>query len=149
MGLGLELGGKDPALIRKHAAENLVDGAMYNSGQSCCGVENIYVYESTFDAFLAAAVETAKECKVGGLLQDDAVNLGPVVNVAAADNIRARIDDAIKNGAKLLVDEALFLAAKAKTAFIAPQILVNVDHTMRIMKEKTFGPVVMTKLLRS
>ncbi|KAJ3134879.1 hypothetical protein HK100_003223, partial [Physocladia obscura] len=147
MGLGLELGGKDPAYVRadadpKHAAENLVDGAMYNSGQSCCGVERIYVHESVFDAFVAAAVETAKEYKLGDSLQDDAVNLGPVVNVAAADNIRAHLDDAVKKGAKLLVDEALFPAAKPGTAFIAPQILVNVDHTMRIMKEETFGPVV-------
>ncbi|KAJ3386355.1 hypothetical protein HDU84_001596 [Entophlyctis sp. JEL0112] len=146
MGLGLELGGKDPAYVRadcdpKHAAENLVDGAMYNSGQSCCGVERIYVHESIFDAFVAEAAAVAATYKLGDPL-DPATNLGPVVNVNAANNIRAHVDEAVSKGAKLLVDPVLFPLAKPGTAFVAPQILVNVDHSMKIMKEETFGPVV-------
>ncbi|KAJ3290758.1 hypothetical protein HDU79_002972 [Rhizoclosmatium sp. JEL0117] len=146
MGLGLELGGKDPAYVRAdadplHAAENLVDGAMYNSGQSCCGIERIYVHESIYDAFVAEAARVASLYKLGDAL-DPQTNLGPVVNVAAADNIRAHVDDAVAKGAKLLVNEALFPLAKKGTAYVAPQVLVNVNHGMRIMKEETFGPVV-------
>ncbi|KAJ3006692.1 UNVERIFIED_CONTAM: hypothetical protein HDU68_003933 [Siphonaria sp. JEL0065] len=147
MGLGLELGGKDPAYVRAdadplNAAENLVDGAMYNSGQSCCGIERIYVHESVYDAFITEAARVASLYKLGDSLTDPSVNLGPVVNVAAADNVRAHIKDAVDKGAKLLVDGGLFPASKEGTAYIAPQVLVNVDHSMRIMKEETFGPVV-------
>ncbi|KAI9332817.1 Aldehyde/histidinol dehydrogenase [Obelidium mucronatum] len=149
MGLGLELGGKDPAYVRHdadplHAAENLVDGAMYNSGQSCCGIERIYVHESIYEPFIAEAARVASLYKLGDSLVDPAVNLGPVVSIAAADGIRGQIKDAVEKGAKLLVDEekAGFAIARPGTAYVAPQALVNVDHSMRIMKEETFGPVV-------
>ncbi|KAI8844956.1 aldehyde dehydrogenase [Chytridium lagenaria] len=120
---------KNPAYVREdadpaHAAENLIDGAMYNSGQSCCAIERIYVHEKVYDRFVEEAVKAA------------------MVKVAAADAIREHLRDAVAKGAKALVDESLFSVAKAGTAFVAPQVLVNVDHTMKIMTEETFGPVV-------
>jgi acyl-CoA reductase-like NAD-dependent aldehyde dehydrogenase len=112
----LELGGKDPAYVRadadiKYAAENLVDGAMYNSGQSCCAIERIYVHEKVCDEFLKHAVETVKGYKLGDPM-DEGTNLGPVVRVAAADAIRSQVDDAVFKGAKLLVDPSAFPLAK-------------------------------------
>ncbi|KAI8622319.1 Aldehyde/histidinol dehydrogenase [Chytriomyces sp. MP71] len=146
MGLGLELGGKDPAYVRadcdpKHAAENLVDGACYNSGQSCCGIERIYVHESIYDAFIAHAAATAAEYRLGDPL-DPKTNLGPVVNVAAAEAIRAHVEDAVQKGAKKCVDESLFPLATPGSAFVAPQILADVNHGMTLMKDESFGPIV-------
>ncbi|KAJ1559606.1 hypothetical protein HK405_009982 [Cladochytrium tenue] len=146
IGVGLELGGKDPAYVRSdtdlgYAAENIVDGAMYNAGQSCCAVERVYVHEDVFDAFVEKAVAIAKGYKLGPP-SDPEVSLGPVINSRAADLVRSHVQDAISKGAKPLIDESLFPAAKEGTAFVAPQILVNVDHSMRIMTEETFGPVV-------
>ncbi|KAJ3094428.1 hypothetical protein HDU97_008100, partial [Phlyctochytrium planicorne] len=146
IGLGLELGGKDPAYVRadmdpKNAAENLVDGAMYNSGQSCCAVERIYVHEKVYEAFLKEAVEVVKQYKLG-LPLDPETNLGCVVNKESADRIRKDVEDAVAKGAKTLIEPSLFPLAQPGTAFVAPQILVDVDHSMKIMSEETFGPVV-------
>ncbi|KAJ3273257.1 hypothetical protein HDV01_004615 [Terramyces sp. JEL0728] len=145
-GVGLELGGKDPAYVREDAdpisvADNLVDGAMYNSGQSCCAVERIYVHEKIYDEFVNRAVDTAKKYVLGSPFEAS-TNLGPVIKPEAATAIRAQIKDAVDNGAKCLIDESLFPVAKPGTAYVAPQILVNVNHTMKIMKDETFGPVV-------
>ncbi|KAI9333349.1 Aldehyde/histidinol dehydrogenase [Zopfochytrium polystomum] len=144
--VGLELGGKDPAYVRpdadiKYAAENIIDGVMYNSGQSCCAVERVYVHEAVFEEFVKAAVDVVKGYNLGTPF-DPAVNLGPVVNVRAASTIRAQVNDAVAKGAKTLIEPSLFPAAKDGTAFVAPQLLVNVDHSMSIMKDETFGPVV-------
>ncbi|KAJ3314651.1 hypothetical protein HDV04_005657 [Boothiomyces sp. JEL0838] len=146
IGVGLELGGKDPAYVREDAdpisvADNLVDGAMYNSGQSCCAVERIYVHEKIYDEFVNRAVETAKKYVLGSPF-DSASNLGPVIKPEAATAIRAQIKDAVDKGAKCLIDESLFPIAKPGTAYVAPQILVNVNHTMKVMRDETFGPVV-------
>ncbi|KAI8823813.1 Aldehyde/histidinol dehydrogenase [Chytriomyces cf. hyalinus JEL632] len=147
MGLGLELGGKDPAYVRadadpKHAAENIIDGAMYNSGQSCCGVERVYVHASVYDAFIRHAADTAAQYNLGDPF-DENTNLGPVVNVAAANAIRAQVEEAVSKGATKLVGEAAFAnVAKPGTAFVAPQVLINVDHSMKVMTEETFGPIV-------
>lgn len=146
MGLGLELGGKDPAYVRAdanldHAVENLVDGAMFNSGQCCCAIERIYVHESLYDKFVDGFVDLTRKYKLGNPL-DVATNLGPMVRTSAAEYVRGQIADAIKHGAKSLVDPALFPANKPGTPYLAPHVLVNVDHSMSVMSEESFGPVI-------
>ncbi|KAI0791352.1 Aldehyde/histidinol dehydrogenase [Abortiporus biennis] len=145
-GVGLELGGKDPAYVRADAnldytVGELVDGAMFNSGQSCCSIERIYVHESIFDKFVDKYAELTKKYKLGDPTLPD-TNLGPVVSAASADRIRKQVADAIKAGAKPLIPEDLFPAAKSGTAYVAPQVLINVDHSMEVMTEETFGPIV-------
>jgi acyl-CoA reductase-like NAD-dependent aldehyde dehydrogenase len=143
---GLELGGKDPAYVRPDAPmratiENLVDGAMFNSGQSCCAVERVYAHRDVYDQFVAGFVEMTKQYKLGNPL-DPATTLGPMVRADAADKARAHIADALKKGARALIDPALFPAAKEGAAYLAPQVLVDVDHSMLAMTEETFAPVV-------
>jgi acyl-CoA reductase-like NAD-dependent aldehyde dehydrogenase len=143
---GLELGGKDPAYVRPDCdfaptVENLVDGAFFNSGQSCCGIERIYVHEALFDRFVDAFVALTERYTLGDPL-DPKTNLGPVVRESAARTIQAQVDAALRAGAKALVDPAKFKAAKSGTPYMAPQVLVNVDHAMAVMTEETFGPVV-------
>ncbi len=144
--VGLELGGKDPAYVRADAdvafaVENLVDGAFFNSGQSCCGIERIYVHEAVYEDFLARAVALTNQYRLGNPT-DPATNLGPVVSVKAAGAIRAQIAEAIAEGAVPLIDTGKFPADEPGSPYIAPQILVNVTHQMRLMTEETFGPVV-------
>lgn len=143
---GLELGGKDPAYVRPdanldHAVENLVDGAFFNSGQCCCGIERIYVHADVYDRFVDGFVDLTKGYVLGNPL-DAATTLGPMVRTAAADFVRGQVGDAVAAGAKALIDEKHFVASKPGTAYLAPQVLVNVDHKMRVMTEETFGPVV-------
>lgn len=143
---GLELGGKDPAYVRAdadlaHAVENLVDGAFFNSGQCCCGIERIYVHESLYDQFVEGFVDLTKKYVLGNPL-DAATTLGPMVRTAAADFVRGQVEEAVAAGAKPLIDESLFPMSKKGTPYLAPQVLVNVDHSMRVMTEETFGPVV-------
>lgn len=145
VGVGLELGGKDPAYVRadadlESAIENLVDGVFFNSGQSCCGIERIYVHESLYDDFVAGAVELTQRYVLGNPLEPE-VTLGPLVRTAAADFVREHIAEALSKGARALVDERRFAASKAGTPYLAPQLLVDVDHSMRVMAEETFGPV--------
>jgi acyl-CoA reductase-like NAD-dependent aldehyde dehydrogenase len=143
---GLELGGKDPAYVRADAnlentVENLVDGAFFNSGQSCCGIERIYVHEDLYDNFVSKFVEITKTYKLGNPL-DENTNLGPMVKTSASNYVREQIKDAIKKGAKSLVDEKLFPASKKGTPYLSPHVIVDVNHTMSIMKDESFGPVV-------
>ncbi|MED5423156.1 MAG: aldehyde dehydrogenase family protein, partial [Pseudomonadota bacterium] len=143
---GLELGGKDPAYVRadadlENAVENLVDGAFFNAGQSCCGIERIYVHASLFDDFVAKFAEMTRQYKLGNPL-DAEVNLGPMVRKESADFVRSEVKKAVEQGAKALIDETLFSMSKEGTAYLAPQVLVNVDHSMSIMTEENFGPVV-------
>jgi acyl-CoA reductase-like NAD-dependent aldehyde dehydrogenase len=140
----LELGGKDPAYVRPDAniafaAENVVDAGYFNSGQSCCAMERIYVHEAVYDQFVEAAVAVINTYQLGSPT-DEATTLGPVVRTKAADYIRGQVARAIAKGAKPLIDEKRFPAAKEGTPYVAPQLLVNVDHTMDIMMEETFGP---------
>jgi acyl-CoA reductase-like NAD-dependent aldehyde dehydrogenase len=142
---GLELGGKDPAYVRPDAPmaatiENLVDGAMFNSGQSCCAVERIYVHRDVYDQFVEGFVELTKQYKLGNPL-DPATTLGPMVRADAADKARAHIADALKKGARALIDPALFPAARVGAPYLEPQVLVDVDHSMLVMAEETFAPV--------
>jgi len=143
---GLELGGKDPAYVRPdadlhYAVENLVDGAFFNSGQCCCGIERIYVHADLFDDFVEGAVELTKKYVLGNPL-DAATTIGPMVRTAAADFVRAQTADAVAQGAKSLIDEKLFPESRAGTPYLAPQVLVNVTHSMRAQREETFGPTV-------
>jgi acyl-CoA reductase-like NAD-dependent aldehyde dehydrogenase len=143
---GLELGGKDPAYVRADAplpqtVENLVDGAFFNSGQSCCGVERIYVHRTVFDEFVDGFVRLTGQYRLGNPLEKE-TTLGPMVRTAAAEGVRAQIRDAIKGGAKALIDPKAFSADKAGTPYLAPQVLVGVDHTMALMSEESFGPVI-------
>ena len=143
---GLELGGKDPAYVRKdadvsNAVENLVDGAFFNSGQSCCGIERIYVHEDVYDAFVKQFVEITKTYKLGNPL-DKETNLGPMVKTSASTYVREQIKDALSKGAKSLVSESLFENSKEGTPYLSPHVLVDVNHTMSVMKEESFGPVI-------
>jgi acyl-CoA reductase-like NAD-dependent aldehyde dehydrogenase len=145
-GIGLELGGKDPAYVRAdadlaHAVENVVDGAFFNSGQSCCGIERVYVARERFDDFVEAAAETVRGYRLGDPL-DPETTLGPLVRTSAADHVRGQVREAIAAGARALVDPAGFPAGREGTPYLAPQVLVDVDHGMRVMSEESFGPVV-------
>ncbi len=146
IGVGLELGGKDPAYVRadanlQHAIETVTDGAIFNSGQSCCGIERVYVDQSLFLEFVDGVTELVGGYRLGRP-DDRDTNLGPMVKTAAADFVRGQIDDAVAAGARALVDPARFDADEKGTPYLAPQVLVDVDHSMRIMTEETFGPVV-------
>ncbi|OAX41773.1 ALDH-like protein [Rhizopogon vinicolor AM-OR11-026] len=145
-GVGLELGGKDPAYVRadadlKDAVIQLVDGAMYNSGQSCCAVERIYVHESVYDNFVGEYVNEVQKLVLGDPTNKQ-TTLGPVISIASAEKIRKQVSSAVQMGAKALLPEALYPKAESGTTFVAPQVLVDVNHTMEIMKEETFGPIV-------
>ncbi len=145
IGVGLELGGNDPAYVRAdadlaHAAETLVDGAFFNSGQSCCGIQRIYVHRTLFDEFVERAVGLTMQYVLGNPL-DAHTTLGPVVRSAAAAEIRAIVAEAQAKGATGLIDPRAFPRDEAGTPYMAPQILVNVDHGMKIMADECFGPV--------
>jgi len=146
IGAGLELGGKDPAYVRAdvnldHAIENVVDGAFFNAGQSCCGIERVYVHESVFDTFVEGAAALVGRYRLGNPL-DKETTLGPMVRTKAADFVRDQIREAVAAGARALVDPKTFPADKEGTPYLAPQVLIDVDHSMRVMSEETFGPVV-------
>jgi acyl-CoA reductase-like NAD-dependent aldehyde dehydrogenase len=143
--LGLELGGKDPGYVRADAdldaaVDSLMDGAMFNAGQCCCGIERIYVHESLYDAFVEKAVAWVKTLKLGNPF-DAATTIGPMANKRFAAVVREQVAEAIAEGATPLIDPALFPEDDGG-AYLAPQILVNVNHEMRVMREESFGPVV-------
>ena len=144
--VGLELGGKDPAYVRSdadinHAIENLVDGALFNSGQSCCGIERIYVDQSIYTKFIEGFKSITENYKLGDPSKED-TNLGPVVRQSAAQFIRKQISEAEKQGAKRLIDESKFPISNENNCYVAPQVMIDVDHSMRFMMEETFGPAV-------
>jgi acyl-CoA reductase-like NAD-dependent aldehyde dehydrogenase len=144
-GTGLELGGCDPAYVRQdadvaHAIENLVDGAFFNSGQSCCGIQRIYVHERVYDEFVAGAVALTEKY-VLGVPTDATTTLGPVVRPAAAEQIRKQVAASVANGARAAIDERKFPASRSATAYLAPQLLLDVNQGMSVMREEIFGPV--------
>jgi acyl-CoA reductase-like NAD-dependent aldehyde dehydrogenase len=146
VGAGLELGGKDPAYVRAdadlaHAVENLVDGAFFNSGQSCCGIERIYVHEKVYDDFVDGFVELTRKYRLGNPLDAD-TNLGPMVRARAAEFARGQVEEAVAHGARSLVDPKDFPADRPGTPYMAPQVLVSVSHSMRLMHEESFAPVI-------
>lgn len=145
-GLGLELGGKDPGYVMDDAdldaaVDTLMDGATYNSGQCCCGIERIYVNEALFDTFVEKSVAWVSNYKLGNPLEQE-TTLGPMANKRFAKVVRQQVADAMSKGAKALVDPKLFPADDGDSAYVAPQILIDVDHSMEFMTEETFGPAV-------
>ncbi|MCW8385255.1 aldehyde dehydrogenase family protein [Fluoribacter dumoffii] len=146
LSIGLELGGKDPGYVRfdadiDKAVEALMDGAFFNSGQSCCGIERIYVHKNIYDRFLGKAVSLVMQYKLGRP-DDPETTLGPLVRPSAAEFVRAQIQEALAQGAVAHIDPQKFIWDKPGSAYMAPQILTEVNHEMRIMTEETFGPVV-------
>lgn len=144
-GIGLELGGKDPGYVMADAdvdaaAATLIDAAMFNSGQCCCGIERIYVIDSLYDAFVEKAVAIAREYRLGNPFEPQ-TTLGPMANRRFADEVRAQVAEALAAGARPVLDAALFPADDGGT-YLAPQILTEVTHQMRVMRDETFGPVV-------
>jgi acyl-CoA reductase-like NAD-dependent aldehyde dehydrogenase len=145
VGTGLELGGCDPAYVRQdadlgHAVENLVDGAFFNSGQSCCGIQRIYVHERLYDDFVAGAISLTQKYVLGDPT-DPMTTLGPVVRPAAAEQIRRQVAVSVAKGARAALEERQFPASRAGSAYLAPQLLLDVDHGMSVMREEIFGPV--------
>jgi acyl-CoA reductase-like NAD-dependent aldehyde dehydrogenase len=142
----LELGGKDPAYVRADApldatVENLVDGVYFNAGQSCCAVERIYVDRAVYGEFLERFVDLTRRYRLGNPTRTD-TTLGPMVRTSAADTVREQIREAVSRGARTLIDPHEFPEARDGTPYLAPQVLVDVDHRMKIMTDETFGPAV-------
>ncbi len=143
---GLELGGKDPAYVRAdvnldEAVPGVMDGAFFNSGQSCCGIERIYVHASILDAFVERAVAWVRQLRLGNPT-DPETTLGPLVRPAAADFVRGQIEEAVAAGARAWIDPGDYPLSLPGSAYLAPQVLTGVDHSMRVMTEESFGPVV-------
>jgi acyl-CoA reductase-like NAD-dependent aldehyde dehydrogenase len=143
--LGLELGGKDPAYVRAdakldHAIENLVDGTFYNSGQCCCGIERIYVDASVYDDFVEGFADLTRKYVVGNPLEQ-ATTLGPMARASFADTVRAQVAEAKRKGATPLINMKVKGDASG-SPYLAPEVLVNVNHQMEVMREESFGPVV-------
>jgi len=144
-GVGLELGGKDPAYVLPDAdidqsVEGIIDGAFFNSGQSCCGIERVYVHENNYDEFVEKSIALVSSYELGAP-QDDSTTLGPLVNARAADWVRQQIEAAVNAGAKTCIDQSSFSCHQDQGPYLGPQLLVNVDHTMSVMTEESFGPV--------
>ena len=142
--LGLELGGKDPGYVRADAnldaaVDTLMDGALFNAGQCCCGIERIYVHESLYDAFVEKAAAWAKALVLGNPF-DAGTTLGPMAHERFAAVVRDHVAEALSKGARALIDPMDF--PKDGGAYVMPQVLVDVDHSMKVMMEETFGPVV-------
>ncbi|MEY4711589.1 MAG: hypothetical protein RIS88_1039 [Pseudomonadota bacterium] len=141
--LQLELGGKDPTYVcddadPKSAAESLADGAMYNTGQSCCSVERIYVHEKIHDAFVAHFVETVRGFRMGDPLSEDTY-IGAITRAPQLQVLQAQVDDARAKGGTLL------LGGKIRPGpghWFEPTVFSNVNHRMDLMREESFGPVI-------
>jgi len=138
-----ELGGKDPGYVRADAdvdaaVDTLMDGAIFNSGQCCCGIERIYVHESLYEAFVDKAIAWASAQKLGNPL-DPETTLGPMANIRFAREVRAQVDQAVAQGAVAHIPP---MAADDGGAYVTPQVLTGVTHDMRVMRAETFGPVV-------
>ncbi|KAK1766943.1 Aldehyde/histidinol dehydrogenase [Phialemonium atrogriseum] len=152
--VGLELGGNDPAYVRgdvdvRWAAEEIVDGAVFNSGQSCCSIERVYVDEKIHDEFVEAVRDVLKGYRLGDPL-DKATHLGPVVSKRSKEAIEAHIKDALDKGAKDATPEnETFSNRYTKGNFVAPSLLTGVDHSMAVMKDETFGPVIPVMKVKS
>ena len=143
--LGLELGGKDPGYVMEDAdigaaVDTLIDGAMFNSGQCCCGIERIYVTASLYDEFVERAVKIVSGYILGNPL-DEATTLGPMAHTRFAAEVRAQTSEAIASGAVAQIDPALFPQDDGG-AYLMPQVLTDVSHDMRVMRDESFGPVV-------
>jgi acyl-CoA reductase-like NAD-dependent aldehyde dehydrogenase len=143
--LGLELGGKDPAYVRadadiEFAVENITDGAFYNSGQSCCGVERVYAHADVYDEVVEGIIAATKKHVVGNPL-DEATTLGPMAHARFADPIREQIAEAKRKGAQTNINMKV-ANDRPGSPYLAPEVLTGVNHQMSVMREESFGPVV-------
>ena len=143
--VGLELGGKDPAYVcddvkLDHAIENLVDGSFFNSGQSCCGIERIYVHEKVFEPFVEGFVDFTRKYVVGNPL-DPHTTIGPMARANFADVVRGQIAEAVRKGARKHI-EMKHESDVDGSPYLAPEVLTRVDHQMAVMREESFGPVI-------
>lgn len=141
---GLELGGKDPAYVAEDAdldfaAENVVDGACYNAGQSCCAVERVYVHRRVHDAFVSRAKAVLERYKLGDPL-DESTTMGPLASRSALDFLEGQAQDAVQRGAKLLLGGRRL--AESRGNFFSPTLLVDVPNTANVMQDESFGPLV-------
>ncbi len=153
IGVGLELGGCDPVYVRHdadvaHAIENIVDGAYFNSGQSCCGLQRIYVHESIYDRFTRGCIDLIQQYRLGDP-RDEQTTLGPLVRTAAADGVRAQVRAAMAAGARPVIDERAFALSKPGTPYLAPQLLLDAPADSAVMREEIFGPVAGVMKVRS
>jgi len=144
-GVGTELGGKDPGYVMDDAdvdaaVDTLIDAAMFNSGQCCCGIERIYVIDSLYDEFVEKAAKIVEGYKLGSPL-DPETTIGPMANIRFSDEVRAQTREALADGAVAMIDPALFPEDDGGT-YLMPQILTNVTNEMRVMRDESFGPVV-------
>ncbi|MCB9185757.1 MAG: aldehyde dehydrogenase family protein [Flavobacteriales bacterium] len=141
--IGLELGGKDPMYVSddvdvKSVAASGVEGAFYNNGQSCCAVERIYVHENIYDDYVAAFIEEAKTMKIGGP-DEEGTFIGPLTRPQQMDVLEDQVADATSKGAKLLLGGK---RAERAGYYFEPTVLVDVDHTMKVMMDESFGPII-------
>ncbi|HEY2809532.1 MAG TPA: aldehyde dehydrogenase family protein [Steroidobacteraceae bacterium] len=153
IGVGLELGGCDPVYVRHdanvaHAIENIVDGAYFNSGQSCCGLQRIYVHESVYEHFTRGCIELIQQYRLGDP-RDEATTLGPLVRTAAADAVRAQVSAAVAAGARPVIDERAFALSRPGTPYLAPQLLLDAPADSSVMRQEIFGPVAGVMKVRS
>ena len=152
--VGLELGGKDPAYVRADvdldwAAAEIVDGSVFNSGQSCCAIERVYVDEKIYDAFVAAAQKVLEGYKVGDPLVKE-TQIGPVISERSKQTVESHVKDALVKGAKDATPaNPTFTQLPSKGNFVKPTLLVDVDHSMAVMTEETFGPVIAVMKVKS
>jgi len=145
LSLGLELGGKDPAYVLPdadlpQAVETLVDGAFFNSGQSCCGIERIYVHEKVYEPFVEGFVDLTKKYVVGDP-RDAATTIGPMARAGFADAVRGQVAEAVRKGAKARIGMKV-ADDREGSPYLAPEVLTGVNHQMAVMREESFGPVV-------
>ncbi len=145
IGVGLELGGCDPVYVRNdanldHAIENIVDGAYFNSGQSCCGLQRVYVHHGVYQRFVDGFVDLTRKYLLDDPTQQG-TTLGPLVRTAAADGVRMQIDASVTAGARAAIPEGEFAKSRSGTPYLAPQVLLDVNHRMPVMREEIFGPV--------
>jgi acyl-CoA reductase-like NAD-dependent aldehyde dehydrogenase len=141
--MGLELGGKDPAFVCEDCdfqftVENLVDGAFYNCGQSCCAVERIYVMRPLFQRFVDAYVAEVEKYVIGDP-EDERTTLGPLAQRKAVEFMEFQVQDAVVKGARVLTGGKRL---PGPGYYFQPTVLVNVDHSMSVMMEESFGPVI-------
>ncbi len=145
MTLGLELGGKDPAYVLPdvkldHAVANLVEGAFFNSGQCCCGIERVYVHEKVYDQFVEGFIAETKNYALGNPLEQ-ATTMGPMAQSRFADFIREQKAEALRKGAVAHMNTR-DAQDKEGSPYLPAEVLTNVDHQMSVMREESFGPIV-------
>jgi len=149
---GLELGGKDPAYIASdadldYAIANVVDGGMYNAGQSCCAVERVYVHEKHYDAFLSGAAKLLNEYKLGNPLVDS-TSMGPIAQPRHVAFLQGQVDEAVKGGARLIAGGRSTHDSQGKGRFFQPTLLADCTPRMRVVSEESFGPILAVASVR-